>query len=246
VKRDPFTSIAGVYDDLMVDVDYDSWIDYIFKVLTERGWTGRKILELGCGTGNAMVPMFSRGFRVTGLDASQSMLDVARPKLPGLSFVRADFEDFSLSDRFNLVYSVFDTLNNLLKPKAFANMAQRVFDHLEPAGAFVFDLNTTVGLREPWVGNRIEGSVRDVYYRWEHSFDEERGLARVEVFWKTNGHEFTEVHFERAYDGTEVQEIVQEAGFMDVEVLAYPSGAPAPKDAPRVWVVAKKGSDPRR
>jgi len=241
VQVKPFTKLAAVYDDLMVDIQYESWIDFMLTVVEKRGLKDRKALELGCGTGNATVVMNSRGFSVTGLDSSPYMLGFARSKLPSLQFVRADFETFVLDERYPFVYSVFDTLNNLLDPSAFRNMAQRVFKHLEASGIFVFDLNTTIGLRELWDGNRIEGSVNGVDYIWEHSFDEANALARIEVSWESNGQKFREVHFERGYDIGEVRNIIHAVGFTNIEVLVYPSARPATGDEPRVWVVAKKG-----
>ena len=236
----PFTKIAAVYDDLTVDVPYELWIEFLLRAAKERGLNGKQVLELGCGTGNATVLMHSRGFNVTGLDSSEDMLHFARAKLPFIRFARGYFESFVLKKRFSLVYSVFDSINNLLDVVAFRNMAQRVYVHLEPGGIFGFDMNTTIGLRELWVDNRIEGSVRDIVYRFEHSFDEEKRLARVDVLWETRGEKYSEVHYERGYEIVEVRKLLEAAGFNHVEVLEYPSGKPAAVDAPRVWVVAKK------
>ena len=40
-----------------------------------------EILELGCGTGRVALALAADGFRVTGLDLSQQMLDVFRKKM---------------------------------------------------------------------------------------------------------------------------------------------------------------------
>ena len=236
----PFTALADVYDAIMADVEYDAWVAFILDRATERGWQGGTALDLGCGTGNATVPMAARGIEVVGLDASEAMLRVARRKLPGAHFVEADVRTMRLQQRFTLAYSVFDALNNLLEPTDFEAAARRVRHHLLPGGLFVFDVNTTIGLRDLWEGGRVEGWADDVYYRWVHGFDERTGLARVEAYCETAGGSFTEVHYERPYDPPELAVLLAAAGFEDIEALSYPSGDTAPPDAARVWMVARR------
>jgi SAM-dependent methyltransferase len=232
--------LATVYDVIMSDIDYDSWIDFILRGVTARGWQGGSVLDIGCGTANSTFPVFARGFEVMGLDASAAMLEVAREKLPPVSFIEASFLDFSIPKQFSLIYSVFDSLNNLLEPKDFLQACRTIYEHLCPAGFFVFDVNTTIGLRDLWESGRAEGWVNDVYYRWEHHFDEGTGLASVEAYCETGQRAFTEVHFERPYDAGEVRELLQQAGFSAVEALNYPDGEPAPEDASRIWIMAQK------
>ncbi len=240
----PFSLLSKVYDAIMDDVDYEDWADFILETVTARGWRPGAVLDLGCGTGNATFPLVARGLKVTGLDASAEMLAVAREKLPGVTFVQADFTSFVLPTRFSLVCSVFDSLNNLLTPEAFSSMARSVYAHLRPGGFFMFDVNTPTGLRDLWESGRAEGWAGEVYYRWAHSFDEATGLAKVEAYCETEQTSFTEVHFERGYDLTELRTLLAEAGFVNVEGLSYPDGAPAWPDDPRLWVVAQKPSAP--
>ncbi len=240
MSRAPFTALAEVYDAIMADVEYDDWAAFILQLARERGWQGGEALDVGCGTGNATVPMRALGVEVSGLDGSEAMLRVAERKLPSVRFYCSDFRTMQLPQRFTLVYSVFDALNNLLEPSGFEAMARRVFDHLLPGGLFIFDVNTTVGLRDLWEGGRVEGWADEVYYRWVHSFDEATALAKVEAFCETEHGTFTEVHYERPYDPPEATRLLEAAGFTGVEALSYPSGEPAPDDAARVWMVARR------
>lgn len=235
----PFTRLADVYDAIMADVEYEDWLAFVLREVTRRGFEGGRLLDLGCGTGNATVPAVDRGFVVDGLDASPAMLAVARRKLPDAELVAGDVRDFALPHRYALVYSVFDALNNLLSDDDFLAMLRRVRAHLAPGGWFAFDANTRTGLRTLWEGDRAEGWADDVYYRWTHSYDPATDLATVEAYCDGPVGAFTEVHHERPYDPDELRRLLGEAGFERVEVVTYPDAEPADADDPRVWAFAR-------
>lgn len=234
----PFTALAAVYDDIMADVEYDLWAEFVLRLATARGYSGGPALDLGCGTGNSTAPLVARGIPVEGLDASPDMLVVARRKLPGVPFHDGDFEGFSLGRSFDLVYSLFDSLNNLLTEEAFLAACRNVHRHLAPGGIFAFDANTDLAMRELWAGGRVEGWADDVYYSWRHEYDEATGLAYVEAYCSTPEGSFVERHAERGYDARTLTRLLEAAGFAEIEVVMYPDGEPAGDDADRVWAVA--------
>ncbi|MFJ2262066.1 class I SAM-dependent DNA methyltransferase [Streptomyces sp. NPDC087844] len=57
---------------------------------------GRRVLDLGCGTGRDAAQLHSAGRSVVGADLSEEMLAYARDRHPGPRYVRADLRDFSL------------------------------------------------------------------------------------------------------------------------------------------------------
>jgi ubiquinone/menaquinone biosynthesis C-methylase UbiE len=236
----PFSLLAQVYDAIMSDIDYEAWGKFILETVRKRGWQPGMVLDLGCGTGNSTMPMFALGFDVTGLDASEEMLEQARDKLPPVNFVQGDFRTFKLDKTFNLAYSVFDSLNNLLTEAEFLGAARNIHAHLEPGGFFMFDVNTTIGLRELWEAGRAEGWAGDVYYRWTHTFDEKTNLAKVEAFCESGNTSFTEVHFERPYDAPDLKRLLSQAGFIDIKTITYPDGESSQEDDERIWVLAQK------
>ncbi len=241
----PFSLLAQVYDAIMSDIDYEAWGKFILEEVRKRGWQPdinqpSPVLDLGCGTGNSSLPMFALGFEVTGLDASEEMLEQAREKLPPVTFVQGDFRTFKLDKTFSLAYSVFDSLNNLLTEQDFLAATRNIHDHLQPGSFFMFDVNTTIGLRELWEAGRAEGWAGDVYYRWTHTFDEATNLAKVEAYCESPRTSFTEVHFEKPYDKSDLKRLLVQVGFTDVETITYPDGESAQNDEERIWVVARK------
>jgi ubiquinone/menaquinone biosynthesis C-methylase UbiE len=240
VTHRPFSLLASLYDRIMADVDYEAWCEFILGEAGKRGFREGAVLDLGCGTGNSSIPLACRGLTVTGLDGSAEMLEVARGKKPAIDWQQADFTTFSLERRYELAIAVFDSLNNLLTPHQFLSCAERVYAHLLPGGLFLFDVNTTAGLRDLWEDGRVEGWTDDLYYRWTHAFDPVTGLARVEAHCREGARSFTEVHLERPYDADEVEVLLTAAGFSQVEALTFPDGEPAEADAERIWVCARR------
>ncbi len=238
VTSPPFSRLAEVYDEIMADVDYDDWLDFLLREARNRGAPEGRILDLACGTGNATAPALVRGLDVDGLDASNAMLAVARAKLPGVVFHQADARSFELPHHYALVYSVFDALNNLLDDRSFLATARSVRAHLVPGGVFAFDANTTQGLRQLWVDGRAEGWAGEVYYRWTHHYDDARALATVEAYCDGPEGDFTEVHHEKPYDPADLERLLHEAGFGRVDVVRYPSGERATHEDERVWAFA--------
>jgi SAM-dependent methyltransferase len=99
--------------------ELDFWLG-----LAERLRVGR-VLELGCGTGRFTLPLtragLARGQRVVGLDLAPSMLAGARAKLDAeppavraaLRLLAGDMRDFALSERFDLIFSAFNSFAHL-------------------------------------------------------------------------------------------------------------------------------------
>jgi SAM-dependent methyltransferase len=102
------------------------------------------ILELGCGTGRVAIPLAQRGFRVTGIDRSEAMLQQARLKAAqanaNVEWLEADVRDLHLDQAFSLIIIPNNTLCHLLDLGDFEACMGCVRRHLAPSGRFAIDV----------------------------------------------------------------------------------------------------------
>ncbi|MFI5555352.1 class I SAM-dependent methyltransferase [Streptomyces sp. NPDC051738] len=95
---------------------------------------GSRVLEVGCGTGQATVPLAGRGCRITAVEAGPRMAEVARRNLAGaaaVAVVTAEFESWPLPEEpFDALVSA--TAFHWLDP---AVRIVKAADALRPGGA---------------------------------------------------------------------------------------------------------------
>jgi SAM-dependent methyltransferase len=86
----PFYALhADAYDALITD-PVEPWVDAVQEQLIAVGLRRASILDAGCGTGRQAQGLIARGHRVTLLDASPALLDLAKRRCPGAPAVVAD------------------------------------------------------------------------------------------------------------------------------------------------------------
>ncbi len=162
-----YDCLAPFYDEFTSAYAYEPWIEAIEQRAISLGLTGRRALDLACGTGKSTLPLASRGYAVRGCDISEGMIEEARHKLPELAeaFSVADMRDLPDLGEFDFVLCLDDAINYLLSDEdleaAFAGVA-RV---LAPDGVFAFDVNTLATYRTAFA----EAEVREqggVFFAW--------------------------------------------------------------------------------
>ena len=69
--------------DIYVRLNGGTW-DLSFYLIWQLKNEEAKILELCCGTGRLTIPIAKKGYHITGVDISHSMLDRAKEKGKGI------------------------------------------------------------------------------------------------------------------------------------------------------------------
>jgi SAM-dependent methyltransferase len=113
----------------------------------------RRVLDLGCGTGNHSVALARRGYDVRGVDLSDDMLRIARAKAATAgvraAFHRGDMRDARVDGAFDVALILFAALGYQTEDDAVADTLANVRRHLRPGGLLLIDVwNAPTLLRE--------------------------------------------------------------------------------------------------
>jgi len=216
-----FTEIAEIYDLLFLDVDYEEWARYVSRILSFAPIPVKRVLEVGCGTGNLTRELVKLGYDVVGVDVSDGMLRVARNKVPGVRFVKADVREMDIGERFDAVVSTFDSLNNLLNEEDLSLAFRKIREHLKPKGIFVGDLNTPYAMTSDWNDTLFVKELKNgalTLWRGEYLGD---GIAqlRLTIFQPVGEglyRKMEETFRERGYSPATVMRLLKNAGFIRV------------------------------
>ena len=157
-----YEAIAQVYDAYTSFNDYEGWIANLLPILERRGLRGRRLLDVGCGTGKSFLPMLPRGWQVTGCDISASMLEVARTKVgEGVRLSLADMRYLPVLGKFDLVWSLDDAVNYMLDEDELAQALQGMAANLAPTGLILFDVNALYGYHSFWAMSEAFAELAD-------------------------------------------------------------------------------------
>ncbi len=131
------------YDIIYQDKDYKRECDWIENALEKFGISGRKILDLGCGSGNHAIELAKRGYEVVALDKSQYMMEKAVEKAKNenlkIDFINKDIRDFKLGIKFDAIISMFSVISYITENRDLLSTFSNVRGHLKDGGIFIFD-----------------------------------------------------------------------------------------------------------
>lgn len=111
------------------------WADFqegtvrpVFEAVLERTHVGpgTKYLDVGCGSGMASEIAAARGADVSGIDAADAMLAIARSRVPAGDFKKGDLEALPFGDASFDVVTGFNSVQYAGNPIAALKEAKRV------------------------------------------------------------------------------------------------------------------------
>jgi SAM-dependent methyltransferase len=218
--RDAYESTAAGYDLLTGGYDYERWLDVLENLALEHGLSGRRLLDIACGTGTSFAPMLARGYLVTGCDISPSMIARARHKAPQADLHVADMRRLPHFGEFDLITCLDDALNYLLTEDDLENAFRGIALNLAPNGVAIWDLNTVAQYRGQFSRDQVKAND-DFYVGWgSRQAHQEIGAGQlieidVDVFARsrdTNWTRSSSVHRQRHWPVENVDEISRRVG----------------------------------
>jgi SAM-dependent methyltransferase len=226
-----FEAMAPLYDDFTAHYEYEFWTGQLLAVLEREGLQGRRLLDVGCGTGKSFLPMLPRGWQAVGCDVSAAMLDLARQKIGDAARLEiADMRELPCFGEFDLVWVLDDAINYLLSTEELDAALRGMRENLAPSGLLLFDTNELLVYRAyyaesieverdgrslVWQGNatgEVEpGSICE-FFCFEQPIDDENEAA---------DRRHVSIHRQRHFTETEVLTAIDRAGLECLNVYGH-------------------------
>jgi SAM-dependent methyltransferase len=153
--RAAYDGMAAVYDRFTAHHDYAAWTAALESLARAHGLSGRRLLDVGCGTGKSFLPFLARGYEVVACDVSPAMAALAAAKAPAVPVHVLDARTLPLLGGFDLVTCLDDCLNHLLTEEDLTAALAAMAANLAPDGLLLFDLNTLATYRGFFAGATV-------------------------------------------------------------------------------------------
>jgi len=140
--------IIDLYDRHAADFDKErsrtlqekAWLDRFLAHVRDSG----VVLDIGCGMGEPVAAyIVASGRRVTGIDSSRSMINLAQARFPDCEWIVGDMRRLALRRRFDGIIA-WDSFFHLRANDQRA-MFRRFADHAEAGAPLMFTSGTTCG-----------------------------------------------------------------------------------------------------
>jgi SAM-dependent methyltransferase len=194
-------------------------LEILNKLILSRLPPGAKVLDLCCGSGQLDKTLSEMGFKVTGIDGSETLLEYARSNAPSAEFIHDDARHFSLPEVFDGAISIFDSLNHIMTLDELAMTFANVLEVLVPGGSFLFDLNMEEAYKTQWKdSNSLVERDHVLIMRFIYNQEGKAGEANITMFrliegvWRRSD---ASLH-QRAYSQEEVVSVLARCGFTDI------------------------------
>jgi len=248
-----YSVLAEIYDQVMHDVDYEAWTDYIEEIIMQHHHKAEDLLELACGTGTMALSIEEFGYyNIVATDISPQMIEIAQKKAKkersDVEFKTMDFLELDLDRKFDIVYMIFDSLNYLHNDDHILKLHQNVREVLNPDGLFIYDFTTPRNsMKAISYLDKEEQQVNDsVRYQRESKYDHKdrvhTNTFKIERLSPQSGEivqSFQEVHKQRIYSLEEITDLINKTDFEIIEAYDGFQLVPARKNSLRITMVLK-------
>ncbi|MDA1192243.1 MAG: class I SAM-dependent methyltransferase [Candidatus Poribacteria bacterium] len=247
--RIPYSGFAFAYDDMMQNVDYKRWVNYMIDLFEHYDVKPERVLDLACGTGSIAVPLASMGYEVTGIDRAKEMIEVgeskARRQQVAVEWKVGDMRRFKVDRPFDAVLCLYDSINYALDYEELNSVIKRVHDALEPDGLFIFDITTERNIVEHFHLQTFAENRGDYSYVWKNIYAKYDKICRTELtfFLRKEGGLFerhVEMHLQKIFEMNELKKALKDNGFQYLSAFEAWSFARPTRNADRINITARK------
>ncbi len=155
---------------------------FLYSIFLEKltSLNVKRVLDVGCGSGDFLELARKEGFEIKGIDLSYEMVKQAKKK--GLD---AQVKDVcECKEKFEAVTAIFDVLN-YIPPNQLERFLSCIYSLLEPEGLFLADINTLYGFEEVASGALVI-SKKESFIALDSEFDGKTLTTTIDFFKRTD------------------------------------------------------------
>jgi 2-polyprenyl-3-methyl-5-hydroxy-6-metoxy-1,4-benzoquinol methylase len=229
-----FERYGEYYDLIYSDKDYEGECDFLESIFKKYSTIPvRSIFDGGCGTGGHTIPLTRRGYKVIGVDASETVIEKALEKArqAGLKidFRVADLRSLNLDRKFDGAICMFAVMDYFTTNAELNMVIKNLRAMLKDSALFIFDVwNGLAVLRIlPEVRVKVMEDKGKRLIRWVHpEIDSFNHLCRdryhiVVIEGKKLVDEVTETHTVRYFFPQEIRHYLEENDFEVIEICPF-------------------------
>ena len=227
-----YKTISYYYDEIMEVIEYDLWVNFVKPYLKKDS----HILDLACGSGTFANSIANLGYKISGLDLSEEIINVAKEKTKmnhnEIDYQVQDMSNFKYDNKFDVITCFFDSIN-FLEENNIKPLFDCVYNHLEDGGYFIFDIFTYSKMK--YTNNKtLKGKLAFAKYKWKMKVKKDILYHAITI--KDNDETIVESYKEYYYD---YQKLLDER-FKVIKVITDFKDNFDLKKGERILVVLKK------
>jgi SAM-dependent methyltransferase len=248
-----FKNYANYYDFLYEDKNYEQECDFLEEAIKKySGIKVKNILELGSGTGGHAIPLANRKYEMTGIDASEGMLKLAKQKTAQLNLKMdlqlCDIREFEFGRKFDTVICMFAVFNYITETGDIVKTLGNVKKHLNKGGLFIIDIWNGLAVMRIMPSTRVKiiekGKIK-IIRAVEPELDAVNHLCSnhytMLILEKDRVvEEIKETHVMRYLFPQEIKHYLEQAGFEVLKMCEFPKmNAPVNENIWNIAVVSR-------
>jgi SAM-dependent methyltransferase len=218
-----YFALSYAYDEATGIQSFSTLRPLLEDILEEYSGAARTHLDLACGTGLAMRFFTERGYVSIGIDASPSMLHVARRRQTKISV--GDLRRIPLRGSFACITCLNDSVRVLLRLSDVIRSFRNVRSLMNSDSLFLFDLRDPQMVARSLRNGRFasHGEKHDMIIRTTYSSARRLETLRFSgrVRYAGRVYEIDEVLRHRTYSREEMTKVVRAAGLVVRDVITF-------------------------
>ena len=157
----------------------------IVNIVTKKPFAN--ILDMGMGTGEITSPLYDLGYKITGVDLSEKMIDLAKKKMPNAIFICDTFQNAltKLNDQYDFI--IFNYSIHHLEYQSQKDLLLKIHKNLSGQGRIIIGDVSTLNREDMDKLQEKYGSI----------WDDEEYYPTVDIYQKSELKNFYKISYKK-------------------------------------------------